>query len=97
VASLIDTIERTDLSWVIFAEEEPTEPCDCTDGEVQCPHEAVARAILDRGPCGCGKSSVKVCLKHKDMLVDATKQSGPPLQCSECHAPIMIIRFDSLR
>ena|ERR1035441_4260961 len=92
----IDTIEDTDLSWVTFAQEEPTEPCDCTDGEIQCPHEPIARVILDRGECTCGKDNCLVCLKHKDILVDATRKSGPDLMCSECHVPIMVVRFDPI-
>jgi hypothetical protein len=92
-----DTIEKVDdLSWVEFSEE-PTDPCDCTDGEIQCPHEPIARAILDRGRCTCGSSSCLVCLKHKDLLVNATREPGPDLMCSECHAYIMIVRFDPVK
>jgi hypothetical protein len=91
------TDERVSLDWVTFAKEEPTDPCECTDGDVPCPHEAISRVILDRGKCTCGKDSILVCLKHKDILLDAIRKPGAELRCSECDAYIRVIRFDVLR
>ena len=90
----IDTIEDTDLSWVTFAQEEPTEPCDCKDGEIECSNEPISRVILDRGKYTCGKDNCLVCLKHKGLVEAAIRAPGPDLTCNKCGAPIMVVRFD---
>ena len=91
-----DTIEKIDdLEWVEFSDE-PTEPCDCSDDDDQCPREPLFRLILQR-ECTCGPDSILMCLHHKDRLIAVLGMVGPDLACVACHTPITILRIDPIR
>ena len=88
--------EDLDLSWVTFTDDREDECCELDQDGVECSREAVAVAVFDR-LCGCGPSLLRCCADHRDELLAEDREPDSDWRCSECGAPMRLLRIDSIR
>ena len=88
---MTSVIAPESLDWVTFSDGD--DACDWRGG---CPSEAVAVARW-RHSCDHMAASTRVCIRHRDRVLEVSRDAARHFACSTCTAVFYLDRMEPIR